>query len=143
VKKLRTIVLYILIAIPVVVGIIIAITQTQIFRDRLRSAALTELDSLINGQVRIGRLNGDLITGLSIDSIAIDVDNGPFVRIPRVEIAYNFFALPGKTISIRKLTLTHPEVTFSRPRGGRWNLSDLLRDRKSTRLNSSHVDLTP
>ena len=139
-KKLRTIALYILIGIPVVVGIIIAITQTQIFRDRLRTAALTELDSLINGQVSIGRLNGDLITGMSIDSIAIDVDNGPFVRIPRVEIAYNFFALPGKTISIRKLTLTNPEVTFSRPRGGRWNLSDLLRRRPADTAASKPFD---
>jgi len=140
VKKLRTIALYVLIGIPVVVGIIIAITQTQVFRDRLRTAALSELDSLINGQVSIGRLNGDLITGLSIDSIAIDVDNGPFVRIPRVEIVYNFFALPGKTISIRKLTLTHPVVTFSRPRFGRWNLSDLLRRRPADTAASGPFD---
>jgi hypothetical protein len=129
VKRLRTIALYVLIGIPVFIAVIIAITQTQIFRDRLRSAALSELDSLVNGEVHIGRLNGDLITGISIDSISIDVDDGPFVRIPRLEIAYNFFALPGKTIAIRKLTLTRPEVRFSRPRNGRWNLSDLLRRR--------------
>ena len=125
-KKFRTIALYLLIGIPLIIGVIIAITQTQIFRDRLREAALSELDSLVNGEVHIGRLNGDLITGISIDSISIDVDGRPFLRIPRLDVSYNFFALPGKTISIRKLTLTRPEVYFSRPRGGRWNLSDLL-----------------
>jgi rfaE bifunctional protein nucleotidyltransferase chain/domain len=112
VRKIRTIALYLLIGIPLLVGVVIAITQTQIFRDRLRAAALSELDSLVNGEVHIGRLDGDLITGISIDSISIDVDNGPFLRIPRLEVAYNFFALPGKTIAIRKLTLTHPEVSF-------------------------------
>ncbi len=139
-RKLRTIALYLLIGIPVFLGVVIAITQTQIFRDRLRTAALSELDSLINGTVTIGRLNGDLITGISIDSISIDVDGGPFLRIPRLDIAYNFFALPGKTIAIRKLTLTHPAITFSRPREGRWNLSDLLRRRPHDTTASKPFD---
>jgi len=129
VRKIRTIALYLLAGIPVLLVVIIAVTQTQIFRDRLRTAALSELDSLVNGEVHIGRLSGDLITGISIDSIAIDVDGGPFLRIPRLDVAYNFFALPGRTISIRRLTLSHPEIRFSRPRGGRWNMSDLLRPR--------------
>jgi len=116
VRKIRTIALYLLIGIPLLIGVVIAITQTQVFRDRLRAAALSELDSLVNGEVRIGRLDGDLITGISIDSISIDVNDGPLLRIPRLEVAYNFFALPGKTIAIRKLTLTHPEISFSRPR---------------------------
>ena len=127
VKKLRTIALYVLIGIPVLVGVIIAITQTQIFRDRLRTAVLTELDSLVNGEVHIGSLKGDLITGIAIDSVSIDVHDGPFLRIARLDVAYNFFALPGKTIAIRKLTLNRPEVYFTRPAGGRWNVSDLLR----------------
>ncbi len=129
-----------LVGIPLFIGVIIAITQTQIFRNRLRAAALSELDSLVNGEVHIGRLNGDLITGISIDSISIDVNDGPFLRIPRLEIAYNFFALPGKTIAIRKLTLTRPEVWFSRPRGGRWNLSDLLRRRPPDTASSKPFD---
>ncbi|HTY60090.1 MAG TPA: translocation/assembly module TamB domain-containing protein [Bacteroidota bacterium] len=139
-RKLRTIALYLLIGIPVFIGVLIAITQTQIFRERLRSAALSELDSLINGTVTIGRLNGDLITGMAIDSVAIDVDGGPFVRIPRLEIAYNFLALPGKTIAIRRLTLVRPEITFSRPRTGRWNLSDLLRRRPADTSASKPFD---
>jgi hypothetical protein len=140
VRKLRTIALYLLIGIPVLFGVIIAITQTQIFRDRLRAAALSELDSLINGEVRIGRLNGDLLSGLTIDSVSIDVNDGPFLRIPRLDIAYNFFALPGKTIAIRKLTLTRPEVHFFRPPGGRWNLSDLFRRRPPDTTASKPFD---
>jgi hypothetical protein len=140
VRKIRTIALYMLIGIPVFIGVLIAITQTQTFRERLRTAALTQLDSLVNGEVRIGRLNGDLITGFSIDSIAIDVNDGPFLRIPRLDIAYNFFALPGKNIAIRKLTLTRPEVTFTRPRLGRWNLSDLLRRRPADTTASKPFD---
>ncbi|HMK39553.1 MAG TPA: hypothetical protein VK569_09445, partial [Bacteroidota bacterium] len=139
-KKIRTIALYLLIGIPVLLGVIIAITQTQIFRDRLRTAALTELDSLINGRVQIGGLNGDLITGFSIDSIAIDVNDGPFLRIPRLDIAYNFFALPGKKIAIRKLTFTRPEITFVRPRNGTWNLAELLRRRPADTASSGRFD---
>jgi hypothetical protein len=140
VRKIRTIALYLLIGIPLFIGVIIAITQTQIFRDRLRAAALSELDSLLNGEVHIGRLDGDLITGITIDSISIDVNDGPFLRIPRLEIAYNFFALPGKTIAIRKLTLTRPEIHFSRARGGRWNLADLLRRRSPDTTASKPFD---
>ena len=139
-RKFRTIALYTLVGMLLIIGVIISITQTQIFRDRLRAAALSELESLVNGEVHIGSLDGDLITGISIDSISIDVNDGPFLRIPRLEVSYNFFALPGKTISIRKLTLTRPEVYFSRPRGGRWNLSDLLRRRPPDTTASKPFD---
>ncbi len=139
-RKLRTIALYVLIGIPVLIGVVIAITQTQIFRDRLRTAALSELESLFNGEIRIGRLDGDLITGISIDSITIDVNGGPFLRIPRLDVAYNFFALPGRTIAIRKLTLMRPEIRFLRPRGGRWNLSDLIRRHPADTAASAPFD---
>ncbi|HUI08912.1 MAG TPA: translocation/assembly module TamB domain-containing protein [Bacteroidota bacterium] len=127
-KKLRTIALYLLIGIPVLVGVLVAITQTQTFRNRLRAAALAELDSVVNGTVSIGTLQGDLITGFTLDSVAIDVAGGPFLRIPRLEIAYNIFALPAKRISIRRLTLSHPAITLYRPRGGEWNLAEFLRE---------------
>jgi len=129
VKKLRTIALYILIGIPVIIGVLVAITQTQTFRNRLRAAALAGLDSLVDGRVSIGALQGDLVTGFSLDSVAIDVDNGPLIRIPRLEVSYNLFTLPAKHISVRRLTLAHPLITLYRPRGGRWNVSGLIRPR--------------
>ena len=140
VKKLRTIALYVVIGIPVLLGILIAITQTQTFRDRLRTAALSGLDSLVNGRVSIGALQGDLITGFTLDSVAIDVDGGPFLRIPRVEIAYNPLTLPAKHITVRRLTLSHPVITLYRPRDGRWNLSDFLRAKPGDTTASKPFD---
>ena len=128
-KKLRTIALYLLIGIPVLIGVLIAVTQTQTFRNRLRAAALSELDSLVNGRVSMGAIQGDLITGFTLDSVAIDVNDGPFLMIPRLEIAYNPFTLPAKRISVRRLTLEHPVITLYRPRGGRWNLAEVLREK--------------
>jgi hypothetical protein len=127
VRKLRTILLYALIALPLVLGLIGLLTQTQSFRDRLRSIALTQLDSLLNANVHLGELSGNLVTGFSIDTVLVDVDGRRLLSIDRIELAYNLLGLPGKTIAIKELSLIRPTLTLFRPAGGPWNLTRMIR----------------
>src|SRR5271169_3896842 len=65
-----------------IVGIIILFavsvslfTQTQFFRDRLRIILASSITSKINGTLHIGTIDGNLLTGFTIDSVAL-VNNG-------------------------------------------------------------------
>lgn len=128
-RKLRTIALYLLIALPLLLVLIGVLTQTQVFRDRLRSIALSQLDSLLNAEVYLGELRGNLITGFSIDTVLVDVDGRRLLSIERIDLAYNLLGLPGKTISMKNVSLIRPSLTLFRPAGGSWNLSRMIRPR--------------
>ncbi len=128
-KRLVRIAVWLFDGILVFVLLVAGLTQTQIFRDRLRTVALSNLDSLLIAQVHLGELRGNLITGFEIDSISVSVDGTPVVAASRLDIRYNIFALPGKTLSLSKIALFNPSFTLLRDRGGSWNFERMIRPR--------------
>ncbi len=108
-----------------------AVTQTQFFRDRLRSAALSNLNSLLDADVHLGELQGNLVTGFSIDSIEIASRGKSLLRAERVELKYNLLEIPGRTISVRGVTIINPFINLLRLPGERWNFEEIIRPRPS------------
>ena len=136
-RKFRIIALYLLVGLPLFVLLLSAFTQTRIFRERIRALALNELDSLLNADVQLGELRGDLLTGFSVDSIRVDVDGKPLLRLDRLEVSYNLLLLPRRIVGIRSVTLVRPRVFLFRPRGGEWNFVHMLKPDTSQRGPSS------
>ena len=76
-KKIRTIALSVLLALPVLLILAGVLTQTQMFRDRLRALAISELDSLLDADVRRvvrqymeKNLGIRILTGVSLENIS-------------------------------------------------------------------------
>jgi hypothetical protein len=125
-KLLRIILIAILAGLTLILGLA-GFTQTQFFRDRLRSMALSRLESVMTGEVRMGEIHGNLVTGFSIDSLAIFVDENPVFTVDRIDLLYDLFQLPGRTVSFHSLKLVRPAVTVIKPAGKTWNTSRLFR----------------
>ena len=87
--------------------LIAGLTQTQLFRDSLRSFALAELDSLLVAKVSLGEIEGNLITGFQIDGMSMTLDGDTIVSTSHLDLRYNLFEIPGKTISVQS-TLAGP-----------------------------------
>ena len=126
-KRLAIIVLRVVLALLLLVLLLAGASQTQLFRDRLRSVALSNLQSLFNADVYLGELRGNLVAGFSIDSLSIAVDGIPVVATNDVEFRYNIFALPGRTLSLGSITLAHPTVRLLRDHRGEWNFARVIR----------------
>lgn len=126
-KKIVRFVAFVAGGLLLLLGIVAGLTQTQFFRDRLRALAQDRLDSLFAVPVYLGPLRGNLISGFSIDSMAIVVDGEPFLAAERINIQYNLLQIPGKTISIRKLSLVKPTLQLLRSQNGSWNFDTMLR----------------
>ncbi len=127
VRKIRIIAVYGLAGLALFVLLAGAFTQTQVFRDRLRAFALAQLSTALNAEVRMGEIRGNIVTGFSVDTVGIDVEGQPLFRLARLELSYNLLAIPGKSVSVRSLTLDHPEIVLARPAGGEWNISRMVR----------------
>ncbi len=102
-------------------------TQTQIFRDYLRSRVLSSLDSVFQANIRLGTIEGNIVAGFSVDSVAIVVENEPAVSVQRIDFRYNLLGIFGRSISVSTLTLVRPEVRIHRLADGSWNTGHLLR----------------
>lgn len=126
-KRVAVILLRTVLALVTLLLLLAAFSQTQFFRDRLRSIALANLQDVLNAEIYLGGLHGNLFAGFVLDSLRVAVDGQPVVSTGSVEFRYNLFALPGRTLSLGSVTLVRPTVRLLCTRGGEWNFERMVR----------------
>lgn len=97
------------------------------FRPRIES----ELTNALGRKVTVGNLSLSLWSGsLTADNIAIADDpafsSQPFVKAQALNVGVNLVPLIfSKTLEVRNITLTQPQVTLLRTPAGKWNFSTI------------------
>lgn len=127
VKKFLKILVYAVGGTLLFLVLLATITQTQFFRDRLRAAALSNLNAILDADISLGELHGNLVTGFSIDSIAVRSKGEAVFTARRVDLRYSLLEIPGRTISVRAVTIVNPVIRLVRPAGERWNFARIIR----------------
>ncbi|MBI4548813.1 MAG: translocation/assembly module TamB domain-containing protein [Ignavibacteriae bacterium] len=112
--------------------ILAGISQTSFFRDRLRAILSSALSNNINGSLYLGKITGNLITGFTIDSIALYNENDLFLSTATVTFRYDPLTIPQKTFTIQSIALERPTIHFLRWQNGEWNISKLFKPSEDT-----------
>jgi AsmA protein len=124
VLKWIAIIVAILIVLVLVLPFVINVND---FRPRIES----ELTNALGRNVTVGNLSLSLWSGsLAADNIAIADDssfsNQPFVKAESLNVGVNLIPLIfSKTLDIRDITLTRPQVSLLRTPAGKWNFSTI------------------
>jgi len=122
--KWIAIVIAILIVLVLVLPFVINVND---FRPRIES----ELTNALGRKVAVGNLSLSLWSGsLAADNITIADDpsfgNAPFVKAESLNVGVNMVPLIfSKTLQIRDITLTRPQVSLLRSPSGKWNFSTI------------------
>lgn len=119
----------------VVVAIILAATQTAIGRDWLRGLAADRLRQALkgNGSAYLGRIHGNVFTGVVIDSLMIRDDEDSLVLATGpVRLRYDPRDLFDKRILLSYLEVTRPVVNLRRHADRSWNFEHLGSRKRST-----------
>ena len=115
------------------------VTGTDFGRERIRRFALSTLKARVHGNVTLGRIEGNLLTGMVAHDISItDSAGNPFLVADEVRSRYGVFSLLSKHIVLTDLTLTRPVVVLDRPPNGKWNYSRIF-----ARADTLPKDSTP
>lgn len=118
--QLTAVVLAGLIALAFVASLVL--TTTDWGRERVRRFVLGQLHGVVHGRVTIGRISGNLLTGATIDAVAISDSLGrPFIAAERVSARYNLLELLTRKIDLHAVTIVRPLIVLDRPPGGKWN----------------------
>jgi AsmA protein len=120
--------------IGIVVAVLVVIVLVLPFLinvNALRPRIESELTNALGRKVTVGNLRLSLWSGsLAADNIAIADDpafgNTPFVKADALNVGVNVIPLiMSKTLEVREITLTRPQVTLLRTPAGKWNFSTL------------------
>jgi translocation and assembly module TamB len=111
------------------VGIIafaLIVSQTPWFRDWLRKVAIKESKQFLNGDLSIGRLEGNVFYGVQLMDVAIDVNGEHIVNVKQIDLAYSLPELLSQGIVIPTIRLEEPFVLARHDAKG-WNLAGLVK----------------
>src|SRR5215211_4154327 len=74
-----------------IVALALIVSQTPWFRDWIRRYIVRESKQYLNGELSIGRIGGNLLFGVDVSDIAVDVSGERVVSANAVEVDYNVF----------------------------------------------------
>lgn len=86
-----------------VLAVALIVSQTPWFRDWLRRYIIREAKQYLNGQLTIGGLGGNLLFGVDLANVAVDVSGEQVVAVKGVELDYNVFYLISKGLVLDRI----------------------------------------
>ena len=110
-----------------ILAVALIVSQTPWFRDWLRKYIVREAKQYVNGDVTIGRLGGNLLFGVDLDNVAVDMSGERVIAVKSLEMDYSIFELVSKGMVLDSIKLTRPTVRLERDRTGQWNVLQLVK----------------
>jgi hypothetical protein len=125
-KKFFRVTYYTGISIVFVLVAIVGYTQTRGFRASLQEYILSHYHTVLNGDLSIGRIEGNLITGIRLYDVSLRNADTSFFVAERIEFSHDPLALFFKRISLGRVSVVNPRIQLYRSVTGKWNSSDLF-----------------
>jgi translocation and assembly module TamB len=101
---------------------VVVFTHSSLGRDRARSIVLGLLRDKVKGEVRIGRIEGNLADRFSLVNVSISDQPGqPFFTADRIDARMAIRSLVSKRIVFTDLALIRPVVRLVKDTSGTWN----------------------
>jgi translocation and assembly module TamB len=114
-------------------GIGVFLTQTDSGQSGLRRAIQQQVASSIKGKVYIGRLSGNFVTGVTIDSLELrDDQDSLFVATGRVTVGYDVRDLIDRRLRLRQVEVERPVVVLRQNEHWSWNFDRMFASGKKS-----------
>jgi hypothetical protein len=112
----------------VIVVALIAI-QTAWFKDWLRRYVSREAAAYLNGELAIGRLDGNLFTGVELQNVQLTQAGKPVVLVKDLGLRYSVINFITTGVVIDSIRINQPKITLVRGRNG-WNVASLVKEQR-------------
>lgn len=106
----------------------VIVTQTAWFKDWLRGFIVRQSADYVNGQLSIGKLDGNLFQELALADVDVTVDGKRVVYVDDISLDYNAFTFIRGDVVLDQIRLTRPVLHLERDAEG-WNLANLIKAR--------------
>lgn len=137
-KRFFRLIYYSGIAVLFLLVAIVGFTQTRTFRTYLHARLLDLAHQELNATVLLGSIQGNLLTGARIDTVALFDGDRQVLGVRRVELRYDPFGFLFRRLSFTRIKLVEPTLVIARSRDGIWNFDRMIRPSDDT-LSSEWV----
>jgi autotransporter translocation and assembly factor TamB len=130
-------------------------TRSENFTRWARDEAVSAVNNMIKGSIRVERLEGSVWSNLTLYNVALLYENGEILRVPQVQVSFSLWRLIWGELQISQIEALQPRADLKQDAEGRWNIAEAVTPRqpepeqksdfttliKSVRLRDGAIDL--
>ena len=110
------------------VGVGLFFTRSETGQAGLRRAIERQVAAGINGKLYLGRMSGNFLTGLSIDSLELrDNEDSLFIATGPLRLEYDLRDIIDRRLHLRNVDVSRPVVVLRQHQDGSWNFRNVFR----------------
>ncbi len=129
-----------------VVLLISLLIQLQPVKNKIAGFAENQVSKFINGELSIGRLNGNFFTDLSLENVLLTADNDTLIYIANVDVRYNLLSLFEGMVDIHTAIINKPYIILEQINDSLWNVQNLVdtveEESDTTKTGSIKINLS-
>jgi autotransporter translocation and assembly factor TamB len=101
--------------------------RTQWGHEFVRGQIESRLDAAVHGSVRLGGVEGDVLTGIVLHDLVIEAEDGvPLLVAETARARYSLRPFLDKRIAVDEIRLIRPEILLVRGADERWNFQEMF-----------------
>jgi translocation and assembly module TamB len=101
-----------------------ALLRIPYIQHRIKTLAVGTLERQFGARLELGRISGNLLSGLTIDEIRLGSSTGVILSANRLSIRYRLPMLLKRTLAITRLRIEGLRLNLVRSPEGNWNIVD-------------------
>ncbi len=106
----------------------VIVTQTTWFKEWLRGFIVRQAEDYVNGRLSIGRIDGNLFSGVEFEGVAVTMNGTVVVEIKDVGLDYSALTFLRGEVVLDHIRINQPVLHMERTADG-WNLQGLIKAR--------------
>lgn len=127
-----------------VVTLTLILIQTGPVKKQIASFAEKQSQRFINGDLNIGKIEGNFISRLVLENILVTLDNDTIIYIQELDAGYDLRPLLNNKILIHYAVITRPYLCLSQNKDSVWSLQQIIKqreDQEKDTIQQSKTDL--
>lgn len=135
-RKIFNVVIGLFAGLIILFVLLIGFSQTYTFRDLLRKKIISAFNSTSGGKLNIGKIEGTLLTTLSVYDLSITVDNDTLLSSKKIKLFISPLQIFLNKIYIREFQAENLKFALLQDSSGIWNVSKLSNDKDTSKTDS-------
>ncbi len=106
--------------------------QTRPVKNKLTGIAEKQASKVLNGNLTIGRLDGNFFTGIELKDVLLTLGNDTVAYIKELDVSYNPLPLLHGEISLSSANIEAPRIYLEQNQDSTWNVQNLVKPSEPT-----------
>lgn len=116
--------------------LLLGFSQTGTFREILRNKLMSEINSSINGNLYIEKIDGTILTSIFLRNAILTTSGDTLLKAEKIEIKTSPLQILLKKIFLRKILLENVTIKLLQDENGEWNYNKLSKPKEEDKTES-------